>query len=89
MLYNQNPLIKKRDPGRSLGTVYRILNVIMAQGLIQKLPFGAAMLNFEFFQHSIVILFAFVGVGIGIGIGIDYLCRGRMLQLGTSVKFEA
>ena len=48
------PINKKRDPGRSLGAVYRILNVIMEQCLIQKLPFGSAMLKFAFFQDSIV-----------------------------------
>jgi Fur family transcriptional regulator, peroxide stress response regulator len=39
--------LKKEIPGLSLGTVYRNLNVLLEQGLIQKLPFDNTFDRFE------------------------------------------
>ncbi len=39
--------LKKDIPGLSLGTVYRNLNVLITQGLVQRLPFGSGYDRFE------------------------------------------
>ena len=39
--------LKEEIPELSLGTVYRNLNVLIAQGHIQKLPFGSTFDRFE------------------------------------------
>jgi len=39
--------LKEEIPGLSLGTVYRNLNVLIAQGHIRKLPFGSTLDRFE------------------------------------------
>ena len=43
-IYNQ---LKGEFPNLSMGTVYRNLNILLEQGLIQKLPFGSTFDRFD------------------------------------------
>jgi Fur family transcriptional regulator, peroxide stress response regulator len=39
--------LKKKFPSLSLGTVYRNLNILVEQGLVEKLPFGSTYDRYE------------------------------------------
>jgi Fur family transcriptional regulator, peroxide stress response regulator len=39
--------LKKKFPHLSLGTVYRNLNILVEQGLVEKLPFGSTYDRYE------------------------------------------
>jgi Fur family transcriptional regulator, peroxide stress response regulator len=43
-LYNE---LKDEFPGLSLGTIYRNLNILIAQGLVNKIDFGSTFDRFE------------------------------------------